>query len=54
MGIGAMSAERIKRFYDDMVKAGVVDAGIDVTKVYDLSYVNNGVGLDIKKKLMAQ
>ncbi len=54
MGIGAMSADRIKRFYDDMVKAGVVDAGIDVTKVYDLSYINKGLGVDIKKKLMAQ
>ncbi len=53
-GIGAMDPARIKRFYDDMVKAGVVDAGIDVTKVYDLSYVNKGLGLDIKKKLMAQ
>ena len=54
MGIGAMNADRIKRFYDDMVKAGVVDAGIDVTKVYDLSYINKGLGVDIKKKLMAQ
>ena len=54
MGIGAMSADRIKRFYDDMVKAGVVDAGIDVTKVYDLSYINKGLGVDIKKKLMSQ
>ncbi len=54
LGIGAMSAERIKRFYDDMVKAGVVDAGIDVTKVYDLSYINKGLGVDVKKKLMAQ
>jgi NitT/TauT family transport system substrate-binding protein len=54
LGIGAMNADRIKRFYDDMVKAGVVDAGIDVTKVYDLSYINKGLGVDIKKKLMAQ
>ena len=54
MGIGAMNADRIKRFYDDMVKAGVVDAGIDVTKVYDLSYINNGLGVDVKKKLMSQ
>ena len=51
-GIGAMDPARIKRFYDTMVKAGVVDAGIDVTKVYDLSYVNKGLGLDVKKKLM--
>ena len=54
LGIGAMNADRIKRFYDDMVKAGVVDAGIDVTKLYDLSYINKGLGVDVKKKLMAQ
>jgi len=54
LGIGAMNADRIKRFYDDMVKAGVVDAGIDVSKVYDLSYINKGLGVDVKKKLMAQ
>lgn len=53
-GIGAMDPVRIKRFYDTMVKAGVVDAGIDVTKVYDLSYINKGLGVDLKKKLMAQ
>lgn len=54
MGIGAMTDERISSFYDKMVKAGVIDAGLDLQKVYTLDYVNHGVGLDIKKKLMAQ
>lgn len=54
LGIGTMSAARIKGFYDKMVTAGVVDAGIDVTQVYSLEYINKGLGLDIKKKLMMQ
>lgn len=53
MGIGAMSADRIKGFYSDMVKAGVVEEGLDVEAAYDLSFINKGVGLDIKKSLMS-
>jgi NitT/TauT family transport system substrate-binding protein len=34
-----------------MVNAGAVAAGLDVTKAYTLDFVNNGVGLDVKKKL---
>lgn len=51
MGIGAMSMERVKSFYDKMVTAGVVEAGLDYASVIDLSFVNKGVGLDIKAKL---
>jgi NitT/TauT family transport system substrate-binding protein len=46
-----MSAERIESFYNKMVEAGVVDAGLDLDAVYDLSFVNKGVGLDVKKAL---
>lgn len=53
MGIGAMSMERITSFYDKMVTAGVVEAGLDYKSVVDLSFVNKGVGLDIKSKLMS-
>jgi NitT/TauT family transport system substrate-binding protein len=49
MGIGAMTDEHIKSFYDKMVNAGVVDAGIDISKAYTLDFVNKGVGLDLKK-----
>jgi len=31
-----------------MVAAGVVSDGLDVTKTYDLSFVNQGVGMDLK------
>ncbi|POF34264.1 ABC transporter substrate-binding protein [Roseibium marinum] len=51
MGIGAMTDERQKSFFDKMVKAGVVKSDIDYTKSYTLDFVNNGVGLDLKKKL---
>ena len=49
-GIGAMTDERWKDFYDKMVKAGVVKAGIDYKKAYTLQFVNKGVGLDLRPK----
>ncbi len=51
LGIGAMTDARIKSFYDKMVTAGVVDAGLDLSAVYTLDYINKGVGLDVKKAL---
>ncbi len=44
-----MTDERMKSFYDKMVKAGVMEAGIDIKKAYTLDFVNKGVGLDLKK-----
>jgi len=49
MGIGAMTDEKIKSFYDKMVAAGVVKGGIDITQAYTLQFVNKGVGMDLKK-----
>ncbi len=49
-GIGAMNDERVKDFYDKMVKAGVEPANLDYKKVYTLQFVNKGVGLDQKPK----
>lgn len=51
LGIGAMTDERIKSFYDKMVAAGVIDAGLDFKKSYTLNYINQGVGLAEKKAL---
>ncbi|WP_186390286.1 ABC transporter substrate-binding protein [Stappia sp. TSB10P1A] len=51
LGIGAMTDERMTDFYDKMVKAGVIEDGLDIKKTYTLDFVNKGVGLDIKKKL---
>ena len=44
LGIGAMTDERWKRFYDTMADAGAFTKGIDVTKAYTLDFVNKGVG----------
>lgn len=49
MGIGAMTDERMKSFYDTMVKAKVLPEGIDIKKAYTLAFVNKGVGIDLKK-----
>jgi NitT/TauT family transport system substrate-binding protein len=50
LGIGAMTAERHKSFYDKMVKAGVLAPGIDIAKAYRLDFVNKGVGLELRPK----
>ncbi len=49
LGIGAMTDERMKSFYDKMVKAKVFPEGLDIKKAYTLEFVNKGVGLDLKK-----
>lgn len=53
MGIGAMTDERNKSFFDKMVAVGVVNGDVDYTKSYTLQFVNQGVGLDLKKQLSA-
>ncbi len=49
LGIGAMTDERMKSFYDKMVAAKVLEPGIDIGKSYTLQFVNKGVGLDLPK-----
>jgi NitT/TauT family transport system substrate-binding protein len=49
MGIGAMTDERMESFYAKMVKAGVIAEGIDIKSSYTLDYVNQGLGLELKK-----
>jgi NitT/TauT family transport system substrate-binding protein len=43
-GIGAMSDERWKDFYDSMVDVDVIAKGLDVTEAYTLEFVNKGIG----------
>ena len=50
LGIGAMTAARMKGFFDKMVQAGVVKADLDYTKAFDLRFVNKGVGLSLRPK----
>jgi len=54
IGIGAITPERIQDFYDKMVKAGVVEAGLDLSKVYTTEFSNTGASLPVKKKLLGQ
>ena len=50
LGIGAMTDARVKSFYDKMVRTKVVPAGIDISKVYTLKFVNKGVGKELGPK----
>jgi NitT/TauT family transport system substrate-binding protein len=50
LGIGAMTDERMKDFFDRMVKAGVISAGVDYKKSYTLTFVDKGVGLELHPK----
>jgi NitT/TauT family transport system substrate-binding protein len=49
LGIGAMTDERMKDFFDKMVKAGLFPAGLDYKKSYTTQFVNKGVGLELRK-----
>ncbi|UUX94848.1 ABC transporter substrate-binding protein [Aquabacterium sp. J223] len=51
-GIGAMKPERVKDFFDKMVRAGLYKPGeVDLSKVVDYRFVNKGVGVDVAKRL---
>jgi NitT/TauT family transport system substrate-binding protein len=50
LGMGAMTDARMKDFFDKMVRAGVVKAGLDYRKSYTLQFVNKKVGLDLRPK----
>jgi NitT/TauT family transport system substrate-binding protein len=50
LGIGAVTDDRVKMFYDQMVKAGVVKPGLDYKKAYTLQFVDKGVGLSLSPK----
>ncbi|MBI1621702.1 ABC transporter substrate-binding protein [Aquamicrobium zhengzhouense] len=51
-GIGAISMERVKDFYDLAVASGIVEkADLDLSKVATDQFVNKGVGIDVKKQL---
>jgi NitT/TauT family transport system substrate-binding protein len=49
LGIGAMTDERMKDFFDKMVKAGLFPANLDYKKAYTLQFVNKGLGLELRK-----
>lgn len=49
-GIGAMNEDKVKNFYEKMVRAGVVKANIDWKKAVDTQFVNKSVGINLKPK----
>jgi NitT/TauT family transport system substrate-binding protein len=51
LGIGAMKIDRVRRFYEDMVRAGMYEAGeVRADDSVTLQFVNKGVGLDLRPK----
>ena len=50
LGVGAMTDARYKAFFDQMLHAGVVKAGLDYKKGYTLQFVDKKVGLDLRPK----
>jgi len=48
-GIGCITDAQVKSFYDKMVKAGVVKAGLDISKSYSTAFTCKGVGKELKK-----
>ncbi|MDZ4380448.1 MAG: ABC transporter substrate-binding protein [Parvibaculum sp.] len=54
LGAGAMTNERWQKFYDEMATAGVYDGSVSVHSAYTLEFVNQGVGLDLKKELTGE
>jgi NitT/TauT family transport system substrate-binding protein len=49
MGIGVMTEEKVKDFFDKMVDAGVVPADLDWKASFTTAFVGQGVGMDLKK-----
>lgn len=48
LGIGAMTDERFKSFFDKMVEAGLFEAELDYTQAYTLDFVNKKVGMELR------
>jgi NitT/TauT family transport system substrate-binding protein len=48
-GINCMTDDRVKSFFDKMVKAGVVKASVDYKQAYTTQFVCKGVGMDLRK-----
>jgi NitT/TauT family transport system substrate-binding protein len=48
-GIGCMTDEGWKSFYDSMVEIGLFEAGIDIKQAYTTEFVCQGLGMDLVK-----
>lgn len=54
LGVGAMTDERWRTFYDEMVEAGAYKPTLDLHTAYTLEFVNRGGGLDLKEELTGE
>lgn len=50
LGIGTMNDARVTKFFETMVRAGVVKPGLDYRRAYTTQFVNRGVALDLLPK----
>lgn len=49
-GVGAISEDRVREFYDKMVQAGVVKPGLDWRRSYTAQFVNRKVGVELRPR----
>lgn len=50
LGIGAMTDQRMKAFFDQMVAAGLFKSDLDYRAAYMTKFVDHGVGFDLRPK----
>ncbi|HLH50559.1 MAG TPA: ABC transporter substrate-binding protein [Roseiarcus sp.] len=50
LGIGAMTDGRMKAFFDEMAKVGLLKPDLDYKKAYTLRFVDKGVGVGLRPK----
>jgi NitT/TauT family transport system substrate-binding protein len=50
LGVGAMTDARMKHFFDEVVRAGVVKPSVDYRKSYTVQFVGKKVGLELRPK----
>jgi NitT/TauT family transport system substrate-binding protein len=50
LGIGALTDERMKNFFDKMVRVGVSKPNVDYRRAYSTQFVNKGIGLALRPK----
>ena len=49
LGIGAMTDERWRNFFNFAADAGLYPKDLDLSRAYTLKFVNKGVGMELKK-----
>lgn len=49
LGIGVITDQKVEDFYNKMVEAGVIEAGLDYKAAYTTEFVGKGLGMDLAK-----